>query len=176
MLTLSVGLFSCIRNLSAHGTHCCSHSLASSRRVGSKWPLFRLPAWWSYHVSRNGDVSVLGVALCSRWQRHHLRLFRFTSSAPAGTGLKQRPPSSFFRFVSLAEWRYGRGGMIADAVVRAVQLQSHFCVHTAHIATSIRWRRADELALRGRCSVYLLGILTMSVGMVMCRCWHCALQ
>ena len=116
LLTLSFGLFSCIRNLRfirnlrAHGTHCCFHSLASSRRVGSTWPLFRLPAWWSYHVSRNGDVSVLGVALCSRWQRHHPRLFRFTSSAPAGTGLKQRPPSSFFRFCLFGRVAERKGG------------------------------------------------------------------
>ena len=44
-------------------------------------------------------------------------------------------------------------------------------MHTAHIAAPIRWRRADEWALRGRCSVYLRGGLTMSVGMAMCRCW-----
>lgn len=43
-------------------------------------------------------VSVLGVALGSRWQWHHLLLFRFTSLLRQERVCKQQPLSSFPHF------------------------------------------------------------------------------
>ena len=71
-------------------------------------PLFCLPAWWFYHVSRSGVVSVLRAALSSRWQRHHLRLLASTSSAPAGAGMQTA--TSLLALPLLVLWQSGGTG------------------------------------------------------------------